>query len=122
MALKLALYFLHRGTLFHHLPHELFLLRCPLLRLALGFPVFDFLHEEGEVSVFLEVARQYLIILCQKLLIVLLRDQVALLLHELHVPHVKLRVRLDLLDDADQILTGFLQFSKWFHQYYSASS
>jgi hypothetical protein len=38
------------------------------------------------------------------------------------VPHVKLRVRLDLLDDADQILTGFLQFSKWLHQYYSASS
>ena len=81
------------------------LLVVPFLGLRLCLFVLYFLHEEGKVCVFLEIARQYLIIFCQKLLIILFGDQVSLLLHQLHVPHVELRIGLDLLDDADQILS-----------------
>ena len=111
MPLKFALDDGKRRPFLDEPPHELLLLTRPLFGEGLGFAIFDLLHEEGEIGVLLEVARENLVIFGQKLLVVLLADQVALLLHQLHVTHVKLSVCLDLLDYSDEALTRPLKLS-----------
>jgi hypothetical protein len=120
--LELALGLLEGCAVLDEFAHELLLLAGPLLGEGLAFAVFDFLHEEGEVGVLLEVAGKDLIVLGQELLIVLLAHQVALVLHQLHVPHVELAVRLDLLDYSNQTLPSALQFTNYMHAYSKASS
>lgn len=93
------------------LPHEFLLLVRPFLALGFALPLLNLLHQEGQVRILLVVAGEYLVVLGQELLVVLLADQVALLLHELHVAHVKFWTGLDLLDDPDEVLASGLQLS-----------
>lgn len=106
---ELALDLLGRLSLPDDPAHELLLLVGPLLALGLALALLDLAHQQRQVGVLLVVAREHLVVLGQELLVVPLADQVPLLLHQLHVPHVELRTRLDLLDYADQVVPGRLQ-------------
>jgi hypothetical protein len=84
--------------LLHHFFHEGLFLVGQLPDRLLDLFFLHFLHQQGQICIFFKVPRKDLLVLRQKLLIVLFRDELSLVFHQLHVSHVKLGTRLDLLD------------------------